>query len=478
MATQIYDRVRHPATVAQRSRSSRPVDRAVLFRRRMRASDLLVSLAVTSAAAAVALYLAYGGAGQFGSVGAAVTSVGIIAGLIGTDLILVMLLLAARIPLLDRVFGHDNVMATHRALGKPAIYLILGHVVALTIGYGVTAGLNPIAETASLWSLPDMPLAFIGTALLIAVVVTSLVAVRRRFRYEFWYIVHLLSYAAVLTALPHQLSAGAMLAQGTPERVYWIALYVVTLGAIVTFRFVEPVVKSLQHRITVAGVEQVAPGVASIHLKGRALRTLGSSGGQFFIWRFWTAKTWWHSHPISLSAVPTDSSARITVRALGNGSTRLGRLTPGTRVSIEGPYGLFTDAARTSPKLAIVAAGIGVTPVRALLEDSRITPGETTILLRASTTSEQYLWDEVRDLAAERGARFYTSVGARPPGSRATWLSATDVGRDVSLRSVFPDLDRSDLYVCGPQAWADRVVADARGSGLPAHQIHVERFDW
>jgi predicted ferric reductase len=450
----------------------------------MRASDLLVSLAVTSAAGSVALYLAYGGAGQFGSIGAVITSIGIIAGLIGTDLLLVMLLLAARIPLLDRVFGHDSVMATHRSLGKPAIYLILGHAVLLTLGYGITAGLNPVAETVSLWSLPDMPLAFIGTGLLLAVVVTSLVAVRRRFRYEFWYAVHLLSYAAVLAALPHQLSVGGMLAQGTPERVYWIALYVVTLGAIVTFRFVEPVVKSLQHRITVAGVEQVAPGVASIHLSGRALRTLGSSGGQFFIWRFWTAKTWWHSHPISLSAVPTDTSARITVRALGDGSTRLGRLAPGIRVSIEGPYGLFTDAARTSPRLAIVAAGIGVTPVRALLEDSRLTPGETTILLRSSSDGEQYLWDEIRQLAGARGARLYTSVGPRAAGAGiagargAAWLSGADVGRDVTLRSVFPNLDRSDLYVCGPQAWADRVVADARASGIPAHQIHVERFDW
>jgi predicted ferric reductase len=443
----------------------------------MRAADLLTSVAVTSAAAAVALFLAYGGAGDFTTVGDAVTSIGIVAGLIGTDLILIMLVLAARIPLIDRIFGHDRAMATHRSLGKPAIYLILAHALLLIFGYGISSRLNPVAEIVSMWNTPDMPLAFVGTGLLLAVVVTSLVAVRRKFKYEFWYVIHLLSYVAVLTALPHQLSVGGMLAVGTGQRVYWIALYVVALGSIVAFRFVEPLVKSVQHGIRVTKVESLGSGVASIHMSGRNLKTLGSSGGQYFIWRFWTGKTWWHSHPISLSAAPTDTSARITVRALGDGTTRLGRISRGTRVSIEGPYGLFTDAGRTAPKLAIIAAGIGITPVRALLEDSRLVPGETTILLRGSDDGENFLWDEMAQLAYDRGAHFYSSVGPRARRAHS-WLSGRDVNRNVSLRSIFPDLKHSDLYICGPQAWTDAVVADAKASGLPSHQIHTERFDW
>jgi ferredoxin-NADP reductase len=48
----------------------------------------------------------------------------------------------------------------------------------------------------------------------------------------------------------------------------------------------------------------------------------------------------------------------------------------------------------------------------------------------------------------------------------------------VTLKSVFPDLASSDLYICGPQAWTDVVVADAKSKGVPSHQIHTERFDW
>jgi predicted ferric reductase len=448
----------------------------VQFKRRSAAADALVIAAWTSAAVAVALFLAAHGPNQFGSVAAAITSIGILCGLVGGDLVLVMLVLAARIPLIDHAVGHDRAMALHRTLGKPALYLLLGHGLLILTGYAMTAKINPIAEVGALWALPDIPLAIIAMGLFITVVVTSLVAVRRKFPYEFWHVIHLLSYLAVAFAIPHQFSEGGVLAAGF-SRAYWIALYVVALGAILVFRFVVPTVRSVRHDIRVSAIEQVGPDVVSIHLTGRDLDALRSAGGQFFVWRFFTAGTWWHAHPISLSANPTNTSARITVRALGSGSASLARLPIGTRVWFEGPYGLFTDAARTSPKLAIIAAGIGVTPVRALFEHSRLAPGEATVLLRASTEDQSYLWNELESLAKQRGANFYTMVGPRPAG-RDTWMSQRDLERHVSLRSAFPDLASSDLYVCGPQAWTDLVVEDAVAHGLPKHQIHTERFDW
>ena len=462
--------------VPGRSREAAP-DRRQQYRRRARIADILVTSLWGSGAAAAALFLATGGAAKFGTIADAVTSTGIIAGLIGTDFILVMIVLAARIPIIDRTVGHDRAIAVHRSLGKPALYLLLGHALLLLTGYGLSSGINPIAEIGPLLAIPDMPLAFIGLGLLIVVVITSLVAVRRRFSYEAWHLVHLLSYCAVLVAVPHQLSVGGILSNGSVERVYWIALYVLAFGSIATYRFVEPIVSTLRHGMRVDRVESVAPGVVSIHFSGRNLRSLESAGGQFFVWRFWTGRTWWHSHPISLSSVPTGTTARITVRDLGTGSGAISAVRPGTRVSFEGPYGMFTDAGRTAPKLAIVVAGIGITPVRAFLEDSRVQPGETTILLRASTIDEAYLWDEIADLARKKGASLYTMVGTRAltgPG----WMPQADASRGVTLRSIFPDLKDSDLYICGPTAWLDLVEIDARRAGIPEHQLHTERFDW
>ncbi|THG30016.1 ferredoxin reductase family protein [Naasia lichenicola] len=455
----------------------RRTDQRLRYARRARRADLMLIAMWTSGAAAAALFLASGGAAQFGSPAEIVTSLGILAGLVGTDFILVMLVLAARIPVVDRTIGHDRAIAVHRRLGKPALYLLLGHGALLLIGYGMSEGIDPIREVGSMLALPDMPLAFLGMGLMIGVVITSLVAVRRKFSYEGWHLIHLLSYVSVAFALPHQLSVGGVLAEGTLQRVYWIALYVVAFGGILTFRFVEPIVSTLRHRMTVAGVSTIAPGVVSIELAGRRLRELGAEGGQFFIWRFWTGRTWWHSHPISLSALPTGSSARITVRDLGAGSARISAVPVGTRVSIEGPYGLFSDVARTSEKLVVVAAGIGVTPIRALLENAEFAPGDATVLLRAGGVEETYHWDEIRALAAARGAHCYMMIGPRATGSRS-WMARADADRGVTLQSAFPDLRSSDLYLCGPTSWLDSIEADAQAAGLPAHQIHAERFDW
>ncbi|CAN5259658.1 ferric reductase-like transmembrane domain-containing protein [soil metagenome] len=474
MSTQTLDR---PAAVPRRDARPATVDRRRQYARRARRADLLVVLLWASSAIAVALFLVSGGGAQFTNVGQAITSLGIVTGLVGTDFVLVMLVLAARIPLLDHTIGHDRAVALHRKLGKPALYLLLAHGILLLIGYGATSGIDPIAEIGPMLSLPDMPIAFIGMGLLIAVVVTSLVAVRRKFSYEGWHLVHLLSYVSVAFALPHQLSVGGVLAQGTPQRVYWIALYVLAFGSIAGFRFLGPLIASLRHRITVSAVTPIAPGVVSIHLRGTKLRELGIVGGQFFIWRFWTGSTWWHSHPISLSAMPTDTTARITVRDLGAGSNKISRIPAGTPVSIEGPYGIFSDVARTSPHLAIVAAGIGVTPVRALLENPALRPGEATVILRAGDTDETYLWGEIGEIAAAQGTTLYTMVGHRAR-SRATWMTAADAARGVTMASAFPTLADSDLYVCGPSTWLDAVVADALSRGVPEHRIHTERFDW
>lgn len=445
-------------------------------RRRLFREDFLTVLAWASGAAAVALYLADGGASEFSNLTTVTTSIGVIAGLIGTDLVLVMLLLAARIPLIDRSIGHDRAMEVHGKLGKPALYLILAHMVFLLIGYGLTDRLNPIAEGVSMWvDLPDIWLAFISIALFVLVVVTSLVAVRRKFPYEFWYVVHLLTYAAVLTALPHQFSVGALFAEGHWQRWYWIAFYVIVLAALLRYRVWAPIALTFRHQLTVHRVVAAGDGAVSIELTGLRIEELAGSGGRFFIWRFLAPGLWWHHHPFSLSADPVAGSLRVTVRNLGKGSAALMSVRPGTRVALSGPYGLFGHAARTRPGLVLVGSGIGITPLRAILERAEFEPGRATVILRASAPGTLYLRDEIAELCRQRGAIMYELVGHRARTGNS-WLPRHQTG--LRLADYVCDLKSSDVYVCGPRTWTDSVLADAKASGLSDEQLHHERFDW
>jgi predicted ferric reductase len=446
-------------------------------RRRLRRVDVLQALAVASVAVAVALFLAEGGATRFGDPGAALTSLGIIAGLAATDLVLVMLLLAARVPLIERAVGHDAAMALHGRIGKPVLSLLVAHGVLLFAGYAIADGVDLVAEALAIWALPDLPLAILGFGLFLAVVVSSLVAVRRRLRYEAWHLIHLLSYLAVLAALPHQFSVGGLFAEGTWQRTYWMVATVATLAAVVAFRIVAPVAGSLRHRLVVESVEQVGgprDGVVSVVMRGRALDRLRASGGQFFIWRFLAPGHWWQAHPYSLSAVPRGDRLRITVRALGDGSATIAGIHPGTPVAIEGPYGVFSEASRSRRRLTLVGAGIGVTPIRSLLESATFRPGEATVVLRTPAPADGWLLDEVRSLCRSRGATLLAVPGGRGRG----WLTDAAERQGLNLTALVPGVADSDLYVCGPREWAEGVIAEARAAGLAPEQIHHERFDW
>jgi predicted ferric reductase len=454
-------------------------------RRRQLRADLLTTAAWASVAVAVALWLADGGATGFSTPAGSVTALGIVAGLAGMDLVLLMLLLAARIPVIDQSVGHDRALEFHRKLGKPSLYLLLGHGILIATGYGMAEGLDPLSESVSLWVLvPDMWLAFISLALFIAVVVTSLVAVRRRFPYEFWYAVHLLTYAAVATSLPHQFSVGGLFAEGKWQRWYWLAICIATGAALLHYRVVEPLIATFRHQLTVSRVVPVAPGVVSIEMHGLRLNELAGTGGRFFIWRFLAPGLWWHPHPFSLSAEPLQFDAsgrgllRITVRNLGKGSAQLAGLNPGTKVAVEGPYGIFSTAARSRDHVVMIGAGIGITPLRALLEATPFAPGNATVLLRGHSGEELYLGQEILDIAQSRGATLFHLTGPRSADHPRSWLPDRATRAGHQLKDYAPRIAEADVYVCGPAAWAKNVIREARAAGVREDQLHYERFDW
>jgi predicted ferric reductase len=426
-------------------------------------------LVAANAAAVVGLWWRQGGLREVHDVAGLLTSLGRVTGLLGALLALVELLLLARIPVLD-AFGLERVGTWHRVNGILCLALIGAHTLLTTAGYALTDAVPITREAADLLTgysgvLP----ATIALALLVAVVITSVVSVRRRLSYRAWHAVHVGAYVAIALGFSHQLATGHEFLGQPLARAYWWALYAVTLAALVGFRVVLPVARSLRHRLRIERVVPEAPGVVSLEIGGVDLDRLRVLSGQSLHWRFLARGHWWETHPFSLSAAPDGRRLRITVKELGDYTRRLASLAPGTRVIVEGPSGGLTSAARRHPRVALIAGGVGIAPIRALLEDTPGEPGTIAVIYRAASEEDVLFRGELDELARRRGAELHYVLGER---------RGDEILSAEHLRALVPDIAGRDVYVCGPRSMTEATRTSLRRAGVPRRHIISEGFAW
>ena len=136
---------------------------------------------------------------------------------------------------------------------------------------------------------------------------------------------------------------------------------------------------------------------------------------------------------------------------------------------VEGPYGIMTGARRTRRRVTLIAGGIGIAPIRALLESMAANPGDLTLLYRASGPEDLVFRAELDLLAAHRGATVHYLVGRRRD-------LPSDPLSPAAIRSLVPDIAEQDVYLCGPTGMMQAVEAGLRDLGVPKGRMHAERF--
>ena len=435
------------------------------------AGDVIL-VVIANAALVIAMWVRHGGLNQLGSSSAKLTAAGQVTALVGTYAALVQVLLMSRSPWLERRFGMDGLAQWHRWLGFGVTILICAHVVFSTAGYALGDGKSFVAEA---WTLittyPYVLMATVATGLLIMVAVTSLRMMRRRLTWETWRFLHLYAYLAIALAFGHELAVGTDFADDAIARWYWIALYVALGDCLLAFRVGHPWRMGLRHQLRVTKIVPEAPGVVSLYVTGRDLDQLQARAGQYFRWRFLTRDGWWRTHPFSLSAPLNNQFLRLTVKGVGDASRGLQGLHPGTRVAVEGPYGLFTTQRQSRAKVLLVAGGIGITPLRAMIEEIPPKKDAITLIYRARRWEDVVFRDELEKLIRDRRGTIHYLIG-----QRGTAAQPDDPLSAQTLRRLVPDVESRDVFVCGPASMMERMQEILRAIGVPEQQIHFERF--
>ncbi|MEV0932488.1 ferredoxin reductase family protein [Streptomyces phaeochromogenes] len=401
---------------------------------------------------------------QAGFASNALIVIGRLLGLYGALLMAFQLLLVARLPWLDRRIGMDRLTSWHRWVGFGLLWTLLGHAVFITFGYADSSGMDPVSQLVDLAETVEGVLrAVVALVLILVIGGVSARYARRRLAYETWHFIHLYTYLAVVLAFTHQVAVGTSFTASSFATAYWYGVWGVALGAVALGRLVLPLWRNMRHQLRVSAVVPESDDVVSIYMTGRDLDRLPARAGQFFLWRFLTKDRWWQANPFSLSAAPDGRTLRLTAKTAGDGTAGLRHLKVGTRVFAEGPYGAFTAMHRTRPESVLIAGGVGVTPIRALLEEVE---GHAVVIYRVSTDRDAVLFDELRELAQAKGAELHLVSGPVSPDKLAPH----------ELARLVPDIGDRDVFLCGPPPMMNAVLGSLRELNVPKQQIHFERF--
>ncbi len=383
-------------------------------------------------------------------------------------IMMLQLVLIARLPWLDRRIGMDRLTSWHRWVGFTLLWTVVLHATFILVGYATLSGVSVFQTFLSLAGVPASLLGMCAAAIVITMATVSLRYLRRRLQYETWHALHVLLYLALLLGLIHQMLEGTTFTSSPLATVYWWTLWSLVVGALVVGRIVVPIWRNARHRFRVAAVVPESDNVVSVHVTGRDLDRLPARAGQFFIWRFPGHNGWWQANPFSLSAAPDGRTLRLTAKAVGSTSAGLRDLPVGSRVFAEGPYGAFTALQRTREATLLIAGGVGITPIRALLEESE---GSVVVLYRVHTAADAVLLGELEELARVRGAELHVLTGRTGAGSPPNLPFEPG-----NLRRLVPDVADRDVFVCGPPAMTSMVIRSLRALNVPGRQVHAERF--
>jgi predicted ferric reductase len=403
-----------------------------------------------------------------GAPGSRFVALGRLAGLLVGSAVLLQLALVSRLPWIEPALGCDRLYRLHRCVGLAVAPLFLVHPILLTFGYARQFQVSfsrQFIDIASGW--PYARLAIVGIVIIALAVAASLPPIRRRLTYDAWHGSHLAMYGAVGLASLHQASGAEMLGQPWWGR-YWVTLHLAVIGALVVFRAGRPVFILARHRFRIDRIVSESDEVTSVYLTGRRLERFSFRAGQYANVAFLT-KSLWAPHPFSFSAAPNGRFLRISIKAVGDFTRRVRHLTPGTLVWLEGPLGAFTAGASIDRKYLMVAGGIGITPILALIESLAAGDRDVVLVYAARTVKDLVFAGELRALTPR--CHVVLSQAARSDNGH-------ERGRidGAMLERLVPDVQEREAFVCGPPPMMSGVISALLALGIKRSRIHYERF--
>ena len=423
---------------------------------------------------------------RFDGAAASLTSLAVLAALMGIVAFAANLILGARLKFVERLFGGlDRMYFVHRTNGRVAYLLLLAHFILLLSGRATTS----LADALDLVSPASGLTVMLGLIALAVMTVSIVLTLYVRLNHEmFVYVQRSFGVVFVLGAL-HAFRTPGVKSLSAPLTYYLLALVVAGVAAwLYRSLLSEVLIRRLDYRVISVNkldqsvteivmspeTEQLSyiPGqFVFLEFQSDAIRRVFRAfsvepEGQTALISFRSGAVSKQAHPFSITSAPHEPELRVSVKSLGDFTRALRSLEPGALVRVEGPYGRFCSALIPNRKQVWVAGGIGVTPFLSMaraLDDPEL---EVDFFYGMERGDEGYFLEELYGIA-DRHKKLKVIPITR---DKLGFITSDDIA------AVARPLAEKDILICGPPPMIDGLNRQFLEKGLSPGQIHFEKF--
>jgi predicted ferric reductase len=200
--------------------------------------------------------------------------------------------------------------------------------------------------------------------------------------------------------------------------------------------------------------------------------------GQFGWLTVWGSPFKITGHPFSFSSSAEVSDGRIemSIRNLGDFTSKVPDVPVGKRVYVDGPYGSFT-VGNPADMFVLIAGGVGITPMMSLLR-TFADRGEKrpVIVLYGSKDWESITFREELEALKARIPLTIVHVLAEPS---AEWTGERGfITADLLRRHLRRPYADHEYFICGPSAMMDAIETALGEMKVPISKYHSERYSF
>ncbi|MBJ7340866.1 MAG: ferric reductase-like transmembrane domain-containing protein [Mycolicibacterium sp.] len=394
-------------------------------------------------------------------------------GFVGLSMMGLQFVLVARVKTVAAPFGEDALVHFHRYMGYAATCFILAHPILLIVVVD-SSYLERVNPFTAPWAGRFGTLAIVC---LLAVIVTSVWRAALRLSYEAWQTIHLvLSTIAITAALVHVELIGHYVNEPW-KRVLWV---VMTAGFLLMFLWVRIARPLLRKRRSweVVSVVSERGGVNALTLRPVRHAGFTFAPGQFGWLSLNRSPFAVTQHPFSFSSNGDDpTTLQMSIKELGDFTSTVGSVAPGTRAYVDGPHGVFSPDRYSGPGFVLLAGGVGIGPLMSMLR-TFATRGERRpcyLFFGVPSIEDATFRDEIETLTTQ----LLLTVVYVASNPAPDWTGEQGFITSEILRRQLPaDYDTLQYFICGPNAMQDAMESALGALGIPGGRVHTERFNF